>query len=96
MNNSSSLHTAKISTLSHFVIENRAKAGEPASPKHWTAPVQLIREQGYDLSAARYQPRLPVRIDHRPLADIILDVEKVEQEITEQVAVLRQMLEPNL
>lgn len=55
-------------------------------------PKTDIVAQGYDLSLNRYKERVHDDVEHRPPLEIIADIEKLEQEITQGLADLKAML----
>ncbi|GAA3669494.1 type I restriction-modification system subunit M [Microbacterium marinilacus] len=55
-------------------------------------PVDDIRAQGYDLSINRYKEVVHEEVEHRPVADILGDVERLNAEIADGVKELRGLL----
>ncbi len=58
----------------------------------FTVPKADIVAQGYDLSLNRYKEIVHDDVEHRPPLEIIADIEKLENEITQGLADLKAML----
>ena len=52
----------------------------------------IVAQGGYDLSLNRYKEIVHDDVEHRPPLEIIADIEKLEQEITQGLADLKKML----
>ncbi len=71
------------------------KAGEmlpPGSdePKYWWAEYEVIEGSDFNLTASRYKPQIGEEVPDDDPADLIRDVLKIEQKITEE---LKKLLE---
>ena len=73
----------------------RRDAGErdrARTEQSFSVPRGEIQEQGYDLSVNRYKKVVHAEPEHRPPAEILADLERLEAEIADGLAGLRSLL----
>lgn len=83
------------SDLPDVLTRWRNRAGEKErtrTEQSFLVPADEIREQGYDLSINRYKEVEYEEVEHRPVADILADVERLGAEIADGVQELRGLL----
>jgi len=71
---------------------NGTERDRARTDQSFTVPKADIVTQGYDLSINRYKEIVHEEIEHRDPLEIIADIERIEAEITEELAKLKGML----
>ena len=69
-----------------------AERDRARTEKSFLVPKADIVAEGYDLSINRYKEVVHEEVEHRPVAEILADVERLNGEIAEGVARLREVL----
>lgn len=78
--------------LSRWQQRTTTEEGRARTEQSFLVPRAEIAENGYDLSLNRYKEVEHEEIDHKEPADIIVDLEKLEREITLGMAELKLLL----
>ncbi|WP_046315017.1 class I SAM-dependent DNA methyltransferase [Mycobacterium sp. UM_Kg1] len=78
--------------LSSWRARSNPELKQARSGRSFCVSKHEIAEQGYDLSIQRYKETVHEKIDHRPTAEILNELEMLEDQIQAELAQLRGML----
>ncbi len=78
--------------VARWAERDGAERERPRTAQSFCVPKAEIAEQGYDLSLNRYKEIEYEQVEHRPPAEILDDLERLEKEIGDGLAELRGLL----